>query len=282
MTAAAIKSMPATRPVRVRRASAKPVRVKRATAKTAARKKKRLLLTKTQKKAAFAVLAAALLCGLAAFVLLYFRVETVRVDGNVRYTDEEIKDMILRDALSDNTLYLSLRYGNRPVTDVPYIERMDVKVTDHDSVRIIVYEKALAGYVEYLGRYMYFDRNGVVVGSSDTVTEGVAQVVGLNYDHVMLYERLPISNEQVFQQVLSVTQQLEKYNLEADKIFFDVNYNIYLYFGDVEAELGSGESYIDEKLEQLVHILPELADKRGILRMKDYTPTSRGITFEKR
>ena len=35
---------------------------------------------------------------------------------------------------------------------------------DKDSV----YEKAVAGYVEYLDKYMYFDKDGTVVEASDT------------------------------------------------------------------------------------------------------------------
>ena len=233
-------------------------------------------------KAALAVSVLLLLLGaLAAFLLLHYRVENIRVDGNVRYTDEEIKDMVMKDYLSENTLYLQLRYGNRPVVNVPYLERIDVTTPDANSVRLIVYEKALAGYIEYLGQKMYFDREGVVVGAGTEEVEGVPQVMGLHFDYVVLYEPLPISNEQVFQQVLNITQLLEKYRLTADKIFFDTNYNIYLYFDGVEAELGAAV-HIDEKLEQLVHILPELEGKRGILRMKDYTPSSRGITFEER
>ncbi|MBQ6735109.1 MAG: cell division protein FtsQ/DivIB [Lachnospiraceae bacterium] len=221
------------------------------------------------------------LAALLSFVLLHFRVETVRVDGNLRYTDEEIREMVVKDYLSENTLFLRMKYGNRPIENVPYLERIDVTFPDSHTVRLVVYEKALAGYIEYLGQYMYFDRQGIVVASGTELIPGVPQVLGLNYDYFVMHEPLPIANEQVFQQVLNITQLLEKYRLSADKIFFDKNYNIYLYFGGVEAELGEAV-HIDEKLAQLVNILPELEGERGILRMKDYTPTSLGITYEGR
>ena len=230
-------------------------------------------------------IAAALLlvaAGIAVWVIVSrHTVRTVSVDGNTRYTDEEITDMVVNNLFTGNTLYLSRYYKDRPITDVPFIERMDVIVTAPDAVRINVYEKALAGYIEYLGQYMYFDREGIVVEASKERFEGVPQVLGLDFGYVVLYERLPVENEEVFNHVLSITKQLEKYELSADRIFFDANYRTYLYFGAVEAELGDS-SYIDEKLEQLVHILPDLEGKRGILRMKDYTPQSRGITFEER
>ena len=222
-----------------------------------------------------------LLVALTSFVFLHYRVETVRVDGNTRYTDEEIREMVINDYLSENTLYLKLKYGNRPIENIPTLERIDVTVTDAHTVRLVVYEKALAGYIESLGQNMYFDREGIVVAAGSEVLPGVPQVLGLQFNYFVMHEPLPIDNEQVFQQVLNITQLLEKYRLTADKIFFDAKYNIYLYFGEVEAELGEAV-HIDEKLEQLVHILPKVEGKRGILRMKDYTPTSRGITFEER
>ena len=42
---------------------------------------------------------------------------------------------------------------------VPFVEKMDVSVVDPHTIKIEVYEKALAGYVEYLGHYMYFDKD---------------------------------------------------------------------------------------------------------------------------
>ena len=214
------------------------------------------------------------------FLVVRYTVRTVRVDGSTRYTDEELSGMVINDFLSRNTLYLRHKYKNG-ITDIPFIEKVDVRVTGDDAVWLIVYEKSTAGFIEYLGQYMYFDREGIVVEASKERAQGVPQVLGLDFEYVVVNEPLPVGNDTVFQLILNITQLLEKYGLQADRIFFDASYRVYLYFGGVEAELGDS-SYIDEKLEQLVHILPSLEDKRGILRMKDYTPVTKNITFEER
>lgn len=214
------------------------------------------------------------------FVIVHHTVRNVRVDGNTRYTDEEISAMVVNGFLSRNTLYLRHRYKDG-ITGIPFIEKIDVRVTDHETVWLIAYEKSTAGFIEYLGQYMYFDREGIVVEASRERAENVPQVLGLDCDYVVMNEALPVEDESVFRLVLDITQLLEKYNLSADRIFFDATYRVYLYFGGVEAELGDS-SYIDEKLEQLVHILPNLEGKRGIIRMKDYTPVTKSITFEER
>ncbi len=110
------------------------------------------------------VLALLLLLAAAAFYILKnYKIENVAVDGNIHYTDEEIMDIVMEGAFGDNSLYLSLKYKNKGVKDIPFVQRMDVEILSPDTIRITVYEKSLAGYVEYLGRYMYFDKDGIIV-----------------------------------------------------------------------------------------------------------------------
>ena len=49
---------------------------------------------------------------------------------------------------------------------MPRADVMDVKVPAPDTIKIIVYEKALTGYVRFMDTYMYFDKDGYVVESS--------------------------------------------------------------------------------------------------------------------
>lgn len=48
---------------------------------------------------------------------------------------------------------------------------MNVSILAPDTIKITVYEKALAGYVKYLDTYMYFDKDGYVVESSGIRTQ---------------------------------------------------------------------------------------------------------------
>ncbi|MBE5834774.1 MAG: FtsQ-type POTRA domain-containing protein [Butyrivibrio sp.] len=215
------------------------------------------------------------------YVLKNYTITNIYVDGNTHYTDEEIVNMVMVDKLDHNSLYLSLKYQDKSITDIPFIEKMDVNIVSPDTIRINVYEKAIAGYISYLGRYMYFDRDGIIVESSLETTDGVSEVMGLDFNSVVLYQRLPIDNADVFEEILDITQLLSKYNLNADKIFFDKDYNVYLYFDDVEVTIGTN-SHIDEKIIQLQYILPKLEGKSGILDMEDYDGTSKNIIFQEK
>lgn len=221
----------------------------------------------------------AVLLGALAFVQMQFHVENVSVEGNVHYTKEEIEEMVIKDRLSANSLYLSFRYRNKEIRNIPFIEKMSVRVDSPNSITIRVYEKTVAGYVEYMGRYMYFDREGIVVESSETRTSGVPQVTGINFDHVVLYEPLPVEDTAIFSEVLSITQMLSKYDIVTDKIFFNSENEITLYFGNVRARLGKDD--LEEKVMRLQQILPNLEGETGVLDMQNYSDDRKNVTFRR-
>lgn len=213
------------------------------------------------------------------YVITNYTVTTVYVEGNIHYTNEEIIGMVMEGSYGDNSLLLSLRYKNKSIEGVPFVEKMDVSVEDPHTIKIEVYEKALAGYVEYLERYMYFDKDGIIVESSKDKTAGIPQVTGLTFDHVVMYEPLPVEDASIFRSILSITQLVNKYNLSTDRIYFGSDGSLMLYFGDVRASLGMGD-YLDEKIMTLQDVLPKLSGQKGTLRMENYTEDTKNIPFE--
>lgn len=209
-----------------------------------------------------------------------YTVDTILVEGNTHYSSEEVTRMVIGDSLIDkNSLYLSMKYANKDIKNIPFIETLNVKILSPTSVKIIVYEKAMTGFVEYMGQYIYFDNDGVVVESSDKITEGIPQIVGMKFDHFVLNEPLPVEDTSVFAQILDVSQLLNKYEIDVDKLYFDDKFNITLYFGESRVKLG-GFDGIDEKIIRLKAILPEMEGNKGVLHLENYTTEDEITTFE--
>lgn len=245
-------------------------------------RKEKLRFGKTKRTIILSVLLLTLLVSLMGayfYIISNYTVTTVYVEGNIHYTNEEIMEMVMDGPYGNNSLFLSLKYRDKGIDDVPFIQTMDVTIEARDTIRITVYEKALAGYVTYLGRYVYFDKDGIVVETSTEKTEGIPQVTGLKFDHVILHDLLPVENPEVFTQILSITQQLDKYSMAADKIYFDPDYQVTLLFGDVRIAMGN-DIYIEEKIMKLQYILPDLLGKSGVLDMRDYSEDTRSYSFE--
>lgn len=213
------------------------------------------------------------------YISMNYTVNTVYVEGNAHYSDEEIAERIMKGRLGHNSIYLKVKYRNQEIENIPFVSAIEVEIVTPDTVRIRVYEKSFAGYVSYLGRYMYFDRDGTIVESSEMKTAGVPEVTGLKFDHVVMYEKLPVENESIFARILDITQSLSKYELKADRLFFDREYKVTLYFQDVRVQIGDSSS-IDEKFSRLKSILPELEGKSGVLQMENFTTDSRIIPFQ--
>ncbi|MBO6016017.1 MAG: cell division protein FtsQ/DivIB, partial [Lachnospiraceae bacterium] len=153
------------------------------------------------------------------------------------------------------------------------------EVTAPDSIRIMVYEKALAGCVETLGNYIYFDRDGIVVEISDKKTDGIPLVIGLQIGSFALNQPLPVDDESIFGDILMVTQLLASYEIRASKLYFDRSRNLTLYFDDARVQLGA-DKQMEEKLMLLKNILPSLEGKKGVLRLENYDENTKSVTFE--
>ncbi len=225
-----------------------------------------------------------IVCILAFFALVFifikvrYTVTNVKVEGNTHYSSDEIINKVLTGKLGNNSIYLSLKYKDKPITDIPFIEMLNVSIEAPNSIRIRVYEKKLAGYVEYLGTNLYFDNDGIVVESSDVITQGVPNITGLPFSHMALYEKLPVENEKIFSQILELTQTLEKYNLDAKQIYFDSMYHVTLFFDAIRVNIGEVND-LDAKFGCIYEMLPDLVGKSGIVSMESFTANSKYISF---
>ena len=226
------------------------------------------------------ILVLAVLVGGLIYLWKHYTIRTVYVEGNRHYTNEEITDMVMEGGLSKNSIYLGFAYRHKQRDDIPFVSSLEVDILSPDTIKITVYEKSLAGCVSYMGRYMYFDKDGVVVESAQTRVSDVPEVIGLSFDHVVIYEKLPIAKPEIFEKILNVTQALDKYQLDAGQISFDHNYDITLIFENIRVQIGQAGN-IDDKLSRLRAILPELEGESGVLQMSDYKTGTRNVTFKK-
>lgn len=214
------------------------------------------------------IVLAAVALGAGAYIRATYTVNTVYVEGNVHYTEDEIKNIVMEGFLGDNSLYLSLKYRNKGIEDVPFVDVMDVKVLAPDTIKIIVYEKVLTGCIEYMDTYLYFDKDGYVVESSGIRTLGVPQITGLQFDHVVIGQQLPVEDREIFNKILNITKLLRKYELSSEKIYFNGAGDITVYFGQVKVALGSDAATLEDKLMQLPEMLSNLEGKTGTLLMQ--------------
>lgn len=234
------------------------------------------------KKMLIAVLVFLLMLIIAAVIVVkVFVVKNVKVEGNVLYDEQLIKETVLNDKYSWNSLYVLVKYTFTDTKEVPFIDTMEVKLEDPQTLVVTVYEKGMMGClnIESIGQIAYFDKDGFVVETSNRVIEGVPSIIGITCDEVVLYEQLPIE-EEVLKDILTLTQALKREGLEPDSIHYNVENEPVLYYGEVAVLLGSME-HLTQKVTRLNEILPNLTGMAGVLHMEDWSEESTNILFVK-
>lgn len=241
------------------------------------RRKQRLL-----KKVLIAILVFMILSVIAAFVVVnVFVVKNVKVEGNELYEEQLITDTVLNDEYSWNSLYVLLKYTFIDIENVPFIDTMEVSLADPQTLKIKVYEKGMLGYlyIAAIGENAYFDKDGFVVETSTRIIEGVPKIEGIICDEVVLYEKLPVDNQDL-RELLTLTQTLKRDGLDPDIIHFGLKQSPVLSYGTKEVWLGSME-LLTQKVTRLKEIMPSLEGLAGILHMEDWTEETANIIFEK-
>lgn len=194
--------------------------------------------------------------------LFSFRLEEVSVMGTTRYTPDEIKERYIKTELDNNTLIFYLKYKYFEEPEIPFIEKADIKIKGRHAAEIRLYEKRITGGVEFMGDYLYFDKDGIVVEASSEHLTDIPLIKGLKFNKVILGEKLEVQKDELFNVILNLTQLIEKYSLDVKTINFSREYEVTVDCGSVVALLGKRNTY-DEVLSGLKSIL---ADENGELK----------------
>ncbi|MCI9163234.1 MAG: cell division protein FtsQ [Lachnospiraceae bacterium] len=238
-------------------------------------------MQKVQNKKRRLALTAAVAMAVMIFLALFVSISEVVVTGNGKYTEEEIVNILFPDRMSKNSLLCFLKNHFQEHVQIPFVEDYEVIFHGPGRVEIIIYEKSVVGYVSYMNSYMYFDKDGIIVESANEALLGVPLVTGLKFGQIILYQKLPLEKEEIFPEILALTQILTMNEMQVDRIEFGPYDEITLYMGDLEVLLGSGGN-LNDKISELNSMLPQLEGHGGILHLEEYDDANirAGYTLE--
>lgn len=202
----------------------------------------------------------------AAIFMYYFQLKNITVTGSSRYTEEQITAKLLNSKADTNTIIFYLKYKYFVDVKIPFVEKMSFELVDNNSVNIKVYDKRIIGCIEFMDDYFYFDKDGIIVESTSKRIDDIPLVKGLKYHKIVLNEKLEVQKEELFDVILNLTQQIEKYGLNVDTIIFNNNYEVTLNCGDIKAMLGKRDTY-DEILAKLKNIMAEIEGRKLTIDM---------------
>lgn len=228
------------------------------------------------KKKIFLAVLGVLLIALAALMLV--PAGEIRFEGNNYYSAEELKERIFGEG---RPRYLLVRAGEMlgRHKDIPFVERYGLSFGPGLDISVVVYEKALAGYILFQDYYLYFDWDGTLVETSSRRLEDVYEVSGLSISHAVVGEKLPLGEDGKINSILTITQFLNRERIRwgteelllgdlAKRIRFGSD-GIILELEDIRVLLGGGDN-MEAKLFVMADMLPSLKGRKGTLYLNIY------------
>lgn len=197
-----------------------------------------------------------------------YPIKKITVKGLNAYSEPVFLDKISTPKARSNRLLFRLEQKMNGKKTIPYIEKYDITY-ENDTVTIQVYEKILIGCVEVMGQYLYFDRDGLVSESSPNRREDIPLIRGLEFDRIMLYQKLDIEHESRYRTILNITKLLNEVKIPTQTILFDSIGNVNLEIGSVTVQLGKREVY-DIAIYKLADIYPKIEDRSVVVYLADY------------
>lgn len=250
---------------------------RRAAASRKARRRKRLLLIFYLVTFLIAIGAAVVLS-----ITVLFRIDTIQVTGQSRYTEQEIVQMSGIE-VGENLFLADTATAKQQIEEkLPYIGRAKVSRRLPAKILITVEEAEISGAVEYGGGYAIVSPEGKVLEITSAIPEGYSLIEGLDLKSADLGKKIVYEDPEKQEMFTELAQSLAEHGIAPITRMDLTNlYDIVVeYDGRITMEFGL-PSDIDFKVRFAKTILsePDMADAQGVLDLS-YCKESNRANFE--
>ena len=213
------------------------------------------------------------------FFFSFFQVKNIEVRGSTRYSDEEVKEMVLKGLFAENSVLAPIFCSKDNVKDVFFVDGYSVTQMSRDTIAINVREKKPVGCIPFLDSYIYFDRNGFFVEGSRNREDKVPYFNGIEVKQVVEDEKLGLRGTDILNTAVTLSTIFQKEQKLPDHVEFDSKGQITLVYGMITVNLGENK-YLEDKMARAIAILPKIQGRKGILHLESVKDNSKIVTFE--
>ena len=250
---------------------------RRAAASRKARRRKHLLLIFYLVTFLIAIGAAVVLS-----ITVLFRIDTIQVTGQSRYTEQEIVQMS-GIKVGENLFLADTATAKQQIEEkLPYIGRAKVSRRLPAKILITVEEAEISGAVEYNGGYAIVSPEGKVLEITSAIPEGYSLIEGLDLKSADLGKKIVYEDPEKQEMFTELAQSLAEHGIAPITRMDLTNlYDIVVeYDGRITMEFGL-PSDIDFKVRFAKTILsePDMAEAQGVLDLS-YCKESNRANFE--
>ena len=213
------------------------------------------------------------------FLVTNWSIEAIEIEGTTTYTDDEVIHALQEEDYVPNTLLMVLENRIFGQTYLPFVEKVTMSCKNPHVLKLHIKEGLRAGVFEYMGKYVYFNDEGMAMESRNHLFDEVPVVTGLNYDKLVLGEKIPVKDD-YFRTIVMITKKIASYKLDISEIHFDDKDQITLTCGDYQIFLGTSTD-IEDKMSKISSVLESVSKqhKKGTIDLSLYDSEREIITF---
>ena len=235
-------------------------------------------MTKRKKRGLIAGLIVAGAVATAVLVIIFgFKTKKIVYEGNTRLEDAQITEYVFEGKLPNSIIYKIFGKKNK---HVPFVQKYDVSIQDPNTLKLTIHEREYLGFFKTESGYNYFDDTGTVTDISDRLIDGVVEIEGIEFAPVEEGADISEANGEMKEKIMSFAKAFNEHQIPSDKISFDENGDVSIKIKDVTVLCGSDE-YVEEKMDRLTRIIPEMEDLKGILHLERFDGTEKNLYFNK-
>ncbi len=212
--------------------------------------------------------AAVLVLGL---LILIFRVTEITVEGNTFYSQDVVANEVCNSFLDKNTITSFVRHRLGFGTKLPYVRECEVSYPGVHRIHIKLYEKTIVAGIVYMNQYIYFDKDGMVLKSTNEALPEVPLFETNSVTTFTLYDQVKMEDTSLLEQIRNLSHLFQTYDVPWDRVVFDEKNAAYLYSGNVQVRLGKKDNY-DQQISALSGVLKTSLEKNlsGEIDMTNY------------
>lgn len=207
-----------------------------------------------------------------------FAVRNIEINDTRYFTSDEICSKIGLYT-GDNGVFFNKGRAEKILESDKYISEADVSFRFPDTMVITIDENRIYGYINYLGDYLYIDREGRVIDVKGETEESLPVIEGLKFNSFTIGEVMRVENEDSFEAALIISNAMSKYEVEGKKVSVNVADcdNLYAYIDNIKVLLGD-TSRMEEKIKTMAEAVAEIPE--GDMGTLDLQDLSKPIIFK--
>ena len=228
-------------------------------------------INKRKRKLIILLIILGLTAGAAAVAVFGFRLKNIHVTGNEICSEEEVINTYTSGPLGDNSLVVALKDRLGRFDSLPFIRDYDISFNSRNEITIHIYEKSLVACFYYMGSYIFFDKDGMILEASSEKKENIPCIEGVKFNSFTMNEKIALDNDEQIDMILDLAELINHYEMDVDKIYFDNRSEVTLYCGKIKVLLGKNKLY-DQQIASVSDVIKKARkDKlKGMIDMKNY------------